>query len=196
MTDFDNDDDLQSFFTEMQDVKPIQSDTKALLHDPEKALAEKQKRAAQKISEREQLKNPLSLQAVTPVEPDDFIQYQQAGIQDGVFKKLRLGKYPLEVTLSLQGKTIEQSRELLYSTVVSSHERGVRALLIKHGKGEQSKPFPAYKKSYLNHWLRELKEVIAFHTAQPMHGGLGATYVLLKKHPQQKLINREKNRKR
>jgi DNA-nicking Smr family endonuclease len=51
------------------------------------------------------------------------------------------------------------------------------------------------KKSYVNHWLRELDEVIAYHTAQPMHGGFGATYVLLKKHPQQKLINREKNKK-
>lgn len=196
MTDDQNTDDLHSFFAEMHDVKPIKSDTKALLHDPEKALAEKQKRAAQKIVERDAMKNPLSLQAVTPVKPDDFIQYQQAGIQDGVFKKLRLGKYPLEVTISLQGKTLEQSRDLLYTTIVASHEKGVRALLVKHGKGEQSTPFPAYKKSYLNHWLKELKEVIAFHTAQPMHGGLGATYVLLKKHPQQKLINREKNRRR
>ena len=52
-----------------------------------------------------------------------------------------------------------------------------------------------FEKSYVNHWLRELDEVIAYHTAQPMHGGFGATYVLLKKHPQQKLINREKNKK-
>jgi len=181
MSQFEND-DIDSFFAEMQDVKPIASDDKALLHDPEKALAEKQKRAARQLS-------------VRPVPPDDFIHFQQPGIQDGVFKKLRLGKYPLEANVTLSGKTLEQSRDLVYSTIKSSHERGVRALLIKHGTGENSKPFPALKKSYVNHWLRELDEVIAYHTAQPMHGGFGATYVLLKKHPQQKLINREKNKK-
>lgn len=195
MSQFKND-DIDSFFAEMQDVKPIASGDKALLHDPEKALAEKQKRAALQNKTREKLTNPLSLEGVKPVPPSDFICFQQPGIQDGVFKKLRMGKYPLEYTLSLKALNIEQSRDALYQSIISSHEKGVRALLIQHGTGENSKPFPALKKSYVNHWLRELEEVIAFHTAQPMHGGFGATYVLLKKHPQQKLINREKNRKR
>ena len=194
MSHFEHD-ELDSFFAEMQDVKPIISDDKAQLHDPEAALAEKQKRASLQASIRDKLKNPLSMEGVKPVPPDDFIQFQQPGIQDGVFKKLRLGKYPLEVVISMAGKTLDESRDLLYQNVLSGHEKGVRALLIKHGTGENSKPFPALKKSYVNHWLRELEEVIAFHTAQPMHGGFGATYVLLKKHPQQKLINREKNRK-
>jgi DNA-nicking Smr family endonuclease len=194
MSHFEHD-ELDSFFAEMQDVKPIISDDKAQLHDPEAALAEKQKRASLQASIRDKLKNPLSMEGVKHVPPDDFIQFQQPGIQDGVFKKLRLGKYPLEVVISMAGKTLDESRNLLYQNVISGHEKGVRALLIKHGTGENSKPFPALKKSYVNHWLRELEEVIAFHTAQPMHGGFGATYVLLKKHPQQKLINREKNRK-
>jgi DNA-nicking Smr family endonuclease len=194
MSHFEHD-ELDSFFAEMQDVKPIISDDKAQLHDPAAALAEKQKRASLQTSIRDKLKNPLSMEGVKPVPPDDFIQFQQPGIQDGVFKKLRLGKYPLEVVISMAGKTLDESRDLLYQNVLSGHEKGVRALLIKHGTGENSKPFPALKKSYVNHWLRELEEVIAFHTAQPMHGGFGATYVLLKKHPQQKLINREKNRK-
>ncbi|WP_269517622.1 DNA endonuclease SmrA [Alteromonas sp. BMJM2] len=194
MSHFEHD-ELDSFFAEMQDVKPIISDDKAQLHDPAAALAEKQKRASLQASIRNKLKNPLSMEGVKPVPPDDFIQFQQPGIQDGVFKKLRLGKYPLEVVISLAGKTLDESRDLLYQNVLSGHEKGVRAFLIKHGTGENSKPFPALKKSYVNHWLRELEEVIAFHTAQPMHGGFGATYVLLKKHPQQKLINREKNRK-
>ena len=194
MSHFEHD-ELDSFFAEMQDVKPITSDDKAQLHDPAAALAEKQKRASLQASIRDKLKNPLSMEGVKPVPPDDFIQFQQPGIQDGVFKKLRLGKYPLEVVISMAGKTLDESRDLLYQNVLSGHEKGVRAFLIKHGTGENSKPFPALKKSYVNHWLRELEEVIAFHTAQPMHGGFGATYVLLKKHPQQKLINREKNRK-
>ena len=42
-------DNVDSFFAEMQDVKPIASGDKALLHDPEKALAEKRFRACKRI---------------------------------------------------------------------------------------------------------------------------------------------------
>lgn len=193
---YEDNDDLSSFFDEMKDVRRIKSDNVAQLHDPESALEQKRKRASSQDSIRDKLLNPLSMEGVKPVPPDDFITFQQPGIQDGVFKKLRLGKYPLENKISLKGISLKESCDRIYQTIKQSHERGVRALLIQHGQGIDSKPFPALKKSYVNHWLRELEEVIAFHTAQPMHGGFGATYVLLKKHPDQKMINRENNRKR
>ncbi|WP_338516603.1 DNA endonuclease SmrA [Alteromonas gracilis] len=192
----DNNDDMHSFFDEMKDVKRIKSDDVAQLHDPESALEQKRKRASSQKSVKDKLLNPLSIDGVKPIPPDDFITFQQPGIQDGVFKKLRLGKYPLEHKLSLKGMTLKESCDRIYQTIKQSHERGVRALLIQHGQGKESKPFPGLKKSYVNHWLREMEEVIAFHTAQPMHGGFGATYVLLKKHPDQKMINRENNRKK
>lgn len=193
---YEDNDDLSSFFDEMKDVRRIKSDNVAQLHDPESALEQKRKRASSQDSVRDKWLNPLSMEGVRPVPPDDFIAFQQPGIQDGVFKKLRLGKYPLENKISLKGISLKESCDRVYQTIKQSHERGVRALLIQHGQGLDSKPFPALKKSYVNHWLRELEEVIAFHTAQPMHGGFGATYVLLKKHPDQKMINRENNRKR
>jgi DNA-nicking Smr family endonuclease len=192
----DDNDDMHSFFDEMKDVKRITSDDVAHLHDPESALEQKRKRASSQKSVKDKLLNPLSMDGVKPIQPDDFIAFQQPGIQDGVFKKLRLGKYPLEHKLSLKGITLKDSCDRIYQTIKQSHERGIRALLIQHGQGKESKPFPGLKKSYVNHWLRELEEVIAFHTAQPMHGGFGATYVLLKKHPDQKMINRENNRKK
>ncbi len=187
--------DLDSFYAELGDVKPLaNNDERVYHHSPADSVAKKQKRAAAQQTLTRHF-NPLSLEGVQPVKPDDYLSFQQAGIQDGVFKNLRLGKYELEQRLNLKGLTLEQSRDAFYQTILRSHEKGVRALLVQHGKGEQSKPFPALKKSYVQHWLMELEEVIAFHSAQPMHGGLGATYVLLKKHPQQKLINREKNKK-
>ena len=36
-------------------------------------------------------------------------------------------------------------------------------------------------KGCVDHWLRELDVVRAFHSAQPRHGGTGAVYVLLRK---------------
>ena len=191
----DDNPEFESFLAEMGDVKPLAQDDKIHLHSPAQQLAEKQQRAASRPAPDEVV-NPLSMEGVKPVNPDDFLSYQQPGIQDGVFKSLRLGKYAIENRLSLKGLTLEQCRDALYKLVKASHAKGARTLLINHGRGEQSKPFAALKKSYVQHWLGELEEVIAFHTAQPTHGGRGATYVLLKKHPEQKLINRERNRRR
>jgi DNA-nicking Smr family endonuclease len=50
-------------------------------------------------------------------------------------------------------------------------------------------------KGYVDHWLRELEAVQAFHSAQLSHGGTGAVYVLLRKSADQKRENRLKYRK-
>lgn len=182
------------FFAEFADVKPLtQNDTVSLLSADLK-LAQKQNRISIKTGKAAIL-NPLQLENVTPVKPEDYLSYQQPGIQDGVFKNLRTGRYATEFTLNITAMPLREACDAFYHAIVNNHAKGVRCMLIKHGRGENSKPFPALKKSYVNKWLLALEEVIAFHTAQPQHGGTGATYVLLKKHPDQKLINREKNRR-
>ena len=69
-------------------------------------------------------------------------------------------------------------------------------MLIKHGRGEQSKPIAGYLKSAVNQWLVQLPQVIAFHSAQLHHGGSASVYALLKKSEQQKTHNRELHRKK
>ena len=61
-----------------------------------------------------------------------------------------------------------------------------------HGKGEDSAT-PARLKSYTNAWLRQLPEVLAFHSAQRRHGGYGATYVLLRKNEVARSDTRERH---
>jgi DNA-nicking Smr family endonuclease len=53
--------------------------------------------------------------------------------------------------------------------------------LIVHGKGYRSRNRLPVIKTLLDRWLRECSQVLAFHSAQPKHGGSGAVYVLLKK---------------
>jgi DNA-nicking Smr family endonuclease len=67
-------------------------------------------------------------------------------------------------------------------------------LLIVHGKGQSKNQGKqtAVLKGYVNHWLRELEAVQAFHSARPAHGGTGAIYVLLRKSAEQKRENRLK----
>jgi DNA-nicking Smr family endonuclease len=187
-------DDL-SFFDEMSDVKPLaSSNTIALNNKSQETLAQKLKREAL-IAEVEKDDNGLSIEQVTPIDPHDFIEYKQDGVQDGVYKNLRLGKYQIDTSLNITHMKFDEARMTLYKTIKECHEKGVRTLLLQHGLGLKSKPFPGFMKSYVNQWLRQIDMVIAFHTAQKHHGGLASVYVLLKKHPNQKLINRERNRR-
>lgn len=187
--------DQQAFLDAMQDVKPIAANDKVVHQSGHtETLAQRLKRQA---VEKATSQNPnfLSIEKVDPVEPDAFLEFKKPGVQEGVYKKLRLGKYHIDDVLNIQRMKLEQAREQMFDRLTQAHNRGVRTLLVQHGTGIHSKPFPAFLKSYVNQWLRQLPQVLAFHTAQRAHGGLAATYVLLQKNQRQKQANRELQQK-
>lgn len=185
-----------SFLDEMQDVTPLAEVNKVIVtNGHSETLSQRLKREA--LQKQVALDdNGLSVDYVNPVDPHDFLVYKQDGVQAGVFKNLRLGKYQIETRLSLQRLRFDDARLALFHTITDCHERGLRTILIDHGIGLHSKPFPGFMKSYVNQWLLEMKAVIAFHTALKQHGGLASVYVMLKKHDNQKQINRENHQKR
>jgi DNA-nicking Smr family endonuclease len=188
-------DGLDEFLNELKDVKPIvQTDTLPTAQH-KSTLAQQLKRQA--IEACHNLENNyLSVDKVEPVDPYDHISFKQNGVQQGVFKKLRLGKYKIDFVLNLQQNKFEQARTSLFNHIIDGHKKGDRTLLIKHGLGLHSQPFPALLKSYVHQWLKQMPEIIAYHTAQPNHGGNSAVYVLLKKNQQEKANNRELHRKK
>ncbi|MGK0372029.1 MAG: DNA-nicking Smr family endonuclease [Glaciecola sp.] len=185
-----------SFMSEMQDVTPIAKINKvAVANRHFETLSQRLKREA--LEKQIALDdNGLSVDNVVPLDPHDFLSYKQDGVQEGVFKNLRLGKYQIDSRLSLRGVKFDDARLSIFNTITDCHQRGIRTLLVEHGLGLQSKPFPGFMKSYVNRWLSEMEAVIAYHTALKQHGGLACVYVLLKKHPNQKQINREIHQKR
>lgn len=187
-----------SFFAHMQDVTPLRNINKAVNTKPQQNKQSLRQRLKREALEKQIAldDNGLSVDYVVPVDPYDFISYKKDGVQEGVFKNLRLGKYDIETRLSLQRMHFDDARLQLYNTIKDCHERGVRTLLLDHGLGLQSKPFPGFMKSYVHQWLQQIETVIAYHTALKQHGGLAGVYVLLKKHPNQKQINREMHQKR
>lgn len=189
------DDGLDAFLNELKDVKPIQQTDRALTNQPKKTLAQQLKRQAIEANQN-LINNYLSVEKVEPVDPYDHISFRQEGVQHGVFKNLRLGKYKIDFVLNLQQYKFEQARTAIFTQIRNSHEEGYRTLLIKHGLGLRSQPFPALLKSYLHQWLQQMPEVIAYHTAQPNHGGNSAVYALIKKNQQEKINNRELHRKK
>jgi DNA-nicking Smr family endonuclease len=110
----------------------------------------------------------------------DPLAFSRPGVQHGVYKNLRMGKYEIQSRLDLHRHTVEQARAALWHFVDDCQKHSVRCALITHGKGEHLAR-PAVLKSCVNHWLKQFDQVLAFHTAQKYHGGLGATYVLIKK---------------
>ena len=113
--------------------------------------------------------------------PHYSIGFKRSGIQDGVFRKLRLGRFEIEARLDLHRRTLEQAINEIERFIKDCLEHGVRTVLILPGKGDRSELAPAVLKSHLVHWLKELDDVQAYHTAQAQDGGAGAFYVLLRK---------------
>lgn len=129
---------------------------------------------------------------IPPVKPWDELNFKRDGVQYGVFKNLRLGKYRIDAQLDLHRHTVEQARKAVFEFVRDARELDIRCVLIAHGKGE-GREQPALLKSCVNHWLRQLDAVLAFHSAQRHHGGTGATYVMLRKSEKKRDENREKH---
>lgn len=181
------------FLQEMQDVTPIQSKEKVALQkgDISKANAMARQLAAEQES-AQQDSNHLQTSEVKRIGPHDVMGYKRPGIQDGVFRKLRLGKYEIEARLDLHRRTVEQARTEVFRFISECMEHDIRCILILPGKGDRNIADPAILKSYLVHWLEDLADVQAYHTAQKHHGGAGAFYVLLRKSERKKQEARER----
>jgi len=148
--------------------------------------------AATRTQERD--RNPLSDTAIQPLDAWFVLEYRRPGVQHGVFRKLKQGRYEVQSRIDLHRMSAEAARREIFDFIEESFRLGLRCVLVIHGKGE-SKPErerSSILKGCVNHWLRELQPVLAYHSAQPQHGGTGAAYVLLRKGEDQKRENRER----
>lgn len=141
-------------------------------------VLERRKAAQEEVVAESNILDPASI--IEQVDPLAYLEFVRPGVQHGVYKNLRLGKYEIQSRLDLHRHTVEQARNALWHFVDDCHKHGVRCALVTHGKGE-GREQPARLKSCVNHWLRQFDQVLAFHSAQKTHGGVGATYILVKK---------------
>lgn len=188
--------DRELFREFVGDVEPIKYEVKPLPQQPMQSTPGmlERRRAAEQLANEARL-GLSSVDHIELVEPHAELSFCQAGVQQGVFKKLRLGHYSLDSRLDLHGHTVEQARTVLTRFMVDCLANDLRCVLITHGRGE-GRTTPALLKSCVNQWLREIVEVLAFHSAQMWHGGRGSTYVLLRKSARMKRENWERQHKR
>ncbi|WP_297769283.1 DNA endonuclease SmrA [uncultured Alcanivorax sp.] len=184
-----NDDDL--FRQEMADVTPIKPDNRANLPRTKRpdSLREQLRRAA--VMDDRKDRNPLTVPEQVPrIGPTDIVGVKKNGVQEGVYRKLRLGKYDAQDLLDLHRVRLMDARDRVQAFLMKAHEQGLRSVLISHGKGVHSER-PGFLKSYVMHWLEESHLVLAYHSAPQNQGGSGATYVLIRKSSQSRQRNRE-----
>jgi DNA-nicking Smr family endonuclease len=181
--------DTNLFVREMADVLPLNADAKVTLKENADNSPGQQYRREMAAYHKDEVDCPLSLVLRHKLEPDEWLGYKRNGIQNAVFKNLRVGKYPQETTLNLNRKSPRQARDELVQFVDDCQEMNIRSMLIFFGQGGGGNLL----KSYLAQWLPELKMVQAFHTAQKHHGGTAAVYVLLRKSEQKRMENRERH---
>lgn len=188
------DNDLDYFLREMRGVVPLKKKHKANLKTADKADPETlatRRNAAQEQTLQD--KNFLTDEFVDLLGPFDPVEYKKDGVQEGVYKRLKQGRYPVDAALNLHKKPVELCRKEVFSFIEDCYKLDIRVALISFGKGTAPDTLPCVVKSYLARWLPEFPQVIAVHSAHKSHGGTSALYVLLKKSERQKAINRDRH---
>jgi DNA-nicking Smr family endonuclease len=181
----------------------VMSDVVRLQREPRVDLARKtspdrdpslehRRRAAAQLPELD--RNQLTATAVAPLDAWFVLEFKRPGVQHGVFRKLKQGRYETQSRLDLHRMTVEVARREIFEFIIESQQLGLRSVLLIHGKGVSNveKERSSILKGCVDLWLRELEIVQAFHSAQPQHGGTGAVYVLLRKSEENKRENRER----
>jgi len=185
-----SEDDQNLFSSEMAGVKPLRQN-RARLHKKEEDTPGKSVRRSLAVS-TQTTSDPLASTVVPELKSNDVLEFRRDGVQHGVYKNLRMGRYEIEARLDLHRMTVDEARREVFQFLKDCRQHELRSVLILHGKGERNADKVATIKSHLSVWLPQLDDVMAFHSAQPRHGGTGAVYVMLKKGDKSKQNTREK----
>ncbi|MBN2061101.1 MAG: Smr/MutS family protein [Deltaproteobacteria bacterium] len=115
---------------------------------------------------------------------DEYIEGAISGVSRKIMKRLKQGHIPIQDYIDLHGLTQQKAEIEVRNFLINSSKRGLRCVLIVHGRGLNSPDSIPVLKERLPTWLNRgpaRKIVLAFASARPYDGGTGAIYVLLRK---------------
>ncbi|MBF4521028.1 MULTISPECIES: Smr/MutS family protein [Acinetobacter] len=173
-------DDLALFHQQMQGVQKMDAGNIAKLETPARRKPDAQtlaKRAAAMgpmetdetlLSDTQAMLNPVGSQAA--------LSYRIATLQHKVFEDLKAGNLRWFEAVDLHGCTVEEARVAVLQIIQMAKDENQNVIKIVHGKGPE-----AILKTYVNGWLRQHRDVLAFVSAPEKQGGTGAVLVLLKR---------------
>ena len=106
-----------------------------------------------------------------------------AGIDRANAERLKRGLHTIEAQLDLHGMTQAEAHRELVAFIARSRAAGRRCVLVITGRGLGPNGSGILKSS-VPRWLEEPElrsHILATASAQPRHGGAGATYLLLRR---------------
>ncbi|MDO4841027.1 MAG: Smr/MutS family protein, partial [Desulfovibrionaceae bacterium] len=116
---------------------------------------------------------------------DEYVEGYVVGLDPRILDRLKAGAICPESSTDLHGLRVENSFEELRAFIRRCWEKGMRCLVIVHGRGKNSPGGVGVLCDRLRLWLTQepfKRVVLAFCTAKPRHGGPGSLYVLLRKY--------------
>ena len=172
--------DTELFKKALTGVKPIDNGNIAQIKPKRVKKIDAQtlaKRAAAEGSAEQELTEISDTQAIlNPVASQAALSYRIATLQHKVFEDLKAGKIRWFEAVDLHGRTVEQARAAVLQIIQMAKDENQNVIKIVHGKGPE-----AILKTYVNGWLRQHRDVLAFVSAPENQGGTGAVLVLLKR---------------
>src|SRR5690554_7342499 len=105
-------DERLAFLEEMKDVQRIRKPNRAEVSTPRELTPGHLERQRAAVEKPVRDLNPLTSDMVEPLTAHDVLSWMRPGIQHGVFRKLRLGQYPIEARLDLHRMTVEEARQI------------------------------------------------------------------------------------
>lgn len=173
------------FIMEMADVTPMAGKGKRHLKDPLPPKAWKTPELPNE--DLEALKSLADLVSGKAefdlIYSDEYVEGQTRGLPPRLMEQLRAGHIPYQDHLDLHGYTLAQAEAAVTRFVLDSVALGRNCVLLIHGRGLGSQDgIPVLKRCLETFLLRGVvrKYLLAFTTAKPVDGGLGASYILLR----------------
>ena len=176
----EQEDDFDFFQKSMQGVKKMDTSNIAKIEKDKK-----KKMDAQTLAKRASATGPMQIDnaelsdtqaMLNPVASQATLSYRIATLQHKVFEDLKAGNLRWFEAVDLHGCTVEDARVAVLQIIQMAKDENQNVIKIVHGKGPE-----AILKTYVNGWLRQHRDVLAFVSAPEKQGGTGAVLVLLKR---------------
>jgi DNA-nicking Smr family endonuclease len=117
-------------------------------------------------------------------ETEEYTEGTRLGLDPRLVTRLRRGEFAVQAHIDLHGMIQADAKLALEEFIVGSVRKGLRTVLVVHGRGLRSPGGTPVLKHAAAQWLSHGHMggyVLAFATARPADGGAGAMYVLLRR---------------
>lgn len=161
----------------MQGVKPLQQSNKTRVKSAANKTVPVKRQPLDPFVEPPTLYTPTTGRTVTS---EESLSFGKNNISLKQYKLLKNGQMRSQAKLDLHGLRTDSAQSILHQFITQQHILQNRCVLIIHGKGGHDGSPPALK-NLVNHYLQQMPQILAFHSAVPKDGGNGALYVLLRR---------------